>query len=30
MANKNYDLVVFGTTSFVYKILREYLVNEYT
>ena len=30
MANKEFDLVVFGATSFVGKILCEYLVNEYT
>ncbi|GJM12335.1 MAG: saccharopine dehydrogenase [Pseudohongiella sp.] len=30
MRNKEFDIVVFGATSFVGKILCDYLVNEYT
>ncbi|MFT5843222.1 MAG: short subunit dehydrogenase-like uncharacterized protein, partial [Pseudohongiellaceae bacterium] len=30
MINKEFDIVIFGATSFVGKILCHYLVNEYT
>lgn len=30
MKNREFDIVVFGATSFVGKILCNYLVNEYT